>query len=80
MSETILNEISSLAVFLTLFHIQPWFTASNSVDSATNDLKQHCQLRNFIKDTQKCTTTIPPLFVEISSAYLTNICGTFLSA
>ena len=80
MSETILNEISSLAVFLTLFHIQPWFTALNSVDSATNDLKLPCQLRNFIKDMQKCTTTIPPLFVEISSAYLTNICGTFLSA
>ena len=27
-----------------------------------------------------CTTTTPPLFVEISSAYLTNICGTFFSA
>ena len=48
------------------------------LDSATNELKLHCLLRNFIKDIQKFTTTIPPLFVEISSAYLISISGTFL--
>ena len=49
------------------------------LDSATNELKLHCLLRNFIKEIQKFTTTIPPLFVEISSVYLINISGTFLS-
>ena len=71
MSKTTLNELS-LGVFLTLFHIHPWFTASTSLDSATNDLKLHCLWKNFIKDMQKCITTTLPTFVEISSAYLTK--------
>ena len=36
-------------------------TTSNSLDSATNEKKLHCQLRNFVNAMQKCTI-IPPLF------------------
>ena len=48
---------------------------SKEFDAVNQDcnLKLHCQLRNFINDMLKCTTTIPTLFVETSrTAYLTN--------
>ena len=78
----VLHLCKSLRKFLDWqysFKLQPWFTALNCLDFATNDLASS-QLRNFIKDLHKCATTIPPLFAEINSSYLTYICGTFLSA
>ena len=70
--KTTLNEITFLAVFLTLFHMLPWFTASNSLDSVNNGSKLLCPIEQFINDMQICTTTTPSLFLEISSAFLTK--------